>query len=172
MKKLILILVLVVAVVGGMLFFLKDKKGRPLVKLDENNMPKISLSDIDFSFFKKKSLKPIEKERLSEKSMVPEEGQDVEAFYIYKDDKGVTHVTNQKPNQEKYEVTYLQQFKPENEKSGLDKIKESFNFLSKDDKEKKSQKKNSTPVKDPFSGQIYEDAEELQKHYEDMYKDQ
>lgn len=168
--KLLIVLILVTGVACGALFFVKDKAGKPLITLVQDKLSKMSLADMDFPFFNKKEPKPIDSKRISEKSMVPEEGQDVETFYTYKDEKGVTHVTNQKPNRDDYKVTYIPQFK--DDKGGLEKIKDTFNSMTSTGDKKKNQVEDDKPVTDPLSGQTFEDAKSMRKHYEAMSKEQ
>lgn len=178
-RKLIIKLILfavVLACAGP--FILKDRDGRPLLTVDKIKLPHISLPDFDLkALFPKKTPKPVETEKLSPDSIVPEEGQEVETFYTFKDEKGVTHFTNQKPNQDDYKIIYLPKSKEENP-GKIDKIKNKLSSLTE-------KKEGGSPAKDsgksgfklslpgPYSnvGKTIEDAKSLKDQVEDTYKE-
>ena len=177
-RKLMIKLILFVAVlVCAGLFILKDKQGRPLLTVDKIKFPQVSLPDFDFkSLFSKKTAKPVETGKLSPDSIVPEEGQEVETFYTFKDEKGVTHFTNQKPNQDDYKIIYLPKSKEE-EKGGLDKIKDKISSLTEEKKDSSSNGSKEPELNfslpGPYSdvGRTMEEAKKLKEQVEQTYKE-
>lgn len=182
MKKLfikLLLFIVVLACAGP--FILKDKNGRPLMTVDKIKLPHLSMPDIKWpSFFSKKQSKPASTEILAEDSIVPEEGQEVEKFYTYKDDKGVVHFTDQKPNLDNYKVIYLPKSK-ENSKGSLEKIKDKISSLtdkkpgssSKDSGKESAKTGLNLSLPGPYSqvGKTIEDAKNLKGQVEKSYQE-
>lgn len=153
-------------------FFLKDKAGARLLSWDKIKMPDISMPDITIPFFKKKPPQPAETELLSDESIDPEEGIDVEPFYTFKDENGVTHITNQKPNRDGYTVTYLPKSKEEKER-GLDKLRQALVPPVEKDEKDETQTEMGPSLLEPYSqiDQAFDDAEALKEKSEALARE-
>lgn len=175
------LIVILMIFMFGLPFILRDKNGNPFLTLDKIKMPafNFSLPDVSIPFFsdRKKEKKPVETEILSSDSIVPDSDQPVVKIYKYRDEKGVLHFSNRKPNVKKYEVMYLPVSKEEKE-SGLDVVKKTISDLKKKASEAIPDQNNSngnTPsgFKLPYSdaGKVVQDAKDVRKQVEEAYEE-
>lgn len=168
------VLVLVIFACAGP-FLLRDKEGKPFLTLDKIKWPEFSF--IPDMPVKKVEPKKVETELLSPDSIVPESGQPVVKIYKFRDEKGVLHFSDKKPNRKDYEVMYMP-VSEEEKKGGLDKIKEKVAEFkkkagqavsgNKDTTKKADQPSSMNPYSDP--GKVIQDAQEVRAQVEETYK--
>lgn len=180
----LLILILISAFVAP--FFIKDKKGKPLMTMDKIKLPQISLPELPkiFKTAAKKNTqeyKPVETEILSPNIPEPAPGQDVIIIYTYKDEKGISHYTNKKPDLNDYKILYMPVNKGDDENI-LSKLKEKLTNFTENIKQKQvTPEPVPSPQNDPSDISIpniytqptkaIDDARELKKQVEAKFKE-
>jgi hypothetical protein len=169
-KKLLFILVVCVCAAP---FFINGKEGKPLLTIDKVKRHVFAL----FSDKKMEKYEPdnVETEILSPDSIVPESGEPVVKIYKFRDENGVQHFADKKPNRKDYEIMYL----PVSEKEGgLDMIRKKIVELKKKAEAVISSKKDKTKKNEQSSllqdysdpGKVIQDAKNVRKQVAETYE--